>query len=225
MTTLRPMETTCALCGAKSEQTVIGSTNSFGAPDLDLRPPEMKRSTLRFWVQECPSCGYAFKSIEKTAVEAESTVAGDAYQAVASGPLQGSVSGRCLKASILAEEAPDLNIAANYALWAAWAADDDGDKDGAVSHRSRAADLFDKSLNGEDESSEHAIITRTLMVDILRRAERWAEAMELANTLLKTDLDAAIRTVLKFQVSVASKKDDQCYTVDEAGVNGKPSRH
>ena len=43
-TTLGRIDVTCTVCSAKSEQTVIGSTNAFGAPDLDLRPPEMQRS-------------------------------------------------------------------------------------------------------------------------------------------------------------------------------------
>lgn len=36
----------CAVCGKESEQITLASTNTFGSPDLDLRPPEMKRSTM-----------------------------------------------------------------------------------------------------------------------------------------------------------------------------------
>jgi len=55
MTTLFPQKETCFVCGNTSEHTVIGSTNAFGSPDLDLRPPEMQRSTITHRVQRCPT--------------------------------------------------------------------------------------------------------------------------------------------------------------------------
>ena len=64
MSTMRPMDVTCRVCKKKSEQIILTSTNSFGSPDLDLRPPEMQRSTMCFWVQRCPSCGYVASSID-----------------------------------------------------------------------------------------------------------------------------------------------------------------
>ena len=99
MTTFYEEEQSCALCGAKSEHTSIGSTNSFGPQDLDLRPPEMERSTMAYWVQECPDCGYAYGSIEEKAPQAETTITNDAYRAIVSSPINGSLMGRFLKAS------------------------------------------------------------------------------------------------------------------------------
>ena len=57
MTTQSAEECTCAVCGRVSMQGVIMSTNAFGSPDLDLRPPPMERFTIDHWVQECPHCG------------------------------------------------------------------------------------------------------------------------------------------------------------------------
>ena len=54
MTTLDKAIVTCAICGEDAEQIEIGSTNAFGSPDLDLRPPPMKRQTMAFWMQACP---------------------------------------------------------------------------------------------------------------------------------------------------------------------------
>lgn len=210
---------TCAICGAKNEHTGISSTNSFGSPDLDLRPPEMRRSTMAHWVQECPDCGYAYSSIEEKVAEADEAIASDAYQKIVAGPLHGSLIGRCLKASIVAEEASDLETAANCALWAAWAADDAEDKDGAISYRNRAVGLFTDYVNSIDNSSEQSILTRTRMVDILRRARRWIEAIDLANSLLEMDLDSTIRAVLAFQTSAASQNDGKCYTTAKAGIS------
>ncbi len=59
MTRIFEQEVECCVCQEKSKHMIIGSTNSFGSPDLDTRPPEMKRSTLSLWIQRCPSCGYS----------------------------------------------------------------------------------------------------------------------------------------------------------------------
>ena len=59
MSKISIMERKCSVCGATNEFRVLLSTNTFGGgPDLDLRPAEMKRSTMPVWVQECPECGF-----------------------------------------------------------------------------------------------------------------------------------------------------------------------
>lgn len=63
MTTTVPHHSVCGVCGGISEQTGLQSTNAFGSPDLDLRPPEMERSTMCYWVQTCPQCGYCASDI------------------------------------------------------------------------------------------------------------------------------------------------------------------
>ena len=63
MTTMFRQKYKCAVCGTEKEFYGIASTNSFGSPDLDLRPPEMQRSTMGQWIQQCPKCGYVSGSI------------------------------------------------------------------------------------------------------------------------------------------------------------------
>src|SRR5262245_66304931 len=58
MTSYHPRQVTCSVCGTSSRQDILTSTNIVGSPDLDLRPPEMKRSTMDAWLQECPNCGF-----------------------------------------------------------------------------------------------------------------------------------------------------------------------
>ncbi len=87
MTTLEDTEVTCAICAKKSKHTTVGSTNAFGAPDLDLRPPEMERSTMEFWLQECPSCGYVSYEIDEAHSEAKSAMETEEFKAIQSGPV------------------------------------------------------------------------------------------------------------------------------------------
>ncbi len=79
MTTERHEVFRCALCSEESEHTIIGSMNAVGHPDLDARPPQMRRSTLFAWVQRCLTCGYCATDISSPCVTAPSVVASDAY--------------------------------------------------------------------------------------------------------------------------------------------------
>ena len=36
----------CAVCGALHEYRILTFTDAIGSPDLDLRPPQMKRGTM-----------------------------------------------------------------------------------------------------------------------------------------------------------------------------------
>ena len=63
MSTIVSEKYKCAMCGSTNEYNELASTNTFGSPDLDLRPAEMRRSTMPLWVQECPECGYVSKKV------------------------------------------------------------------------------------------------------------------------------------------------------------------
>ena len=64
MTIIKKFEKKCSVCGETSLQPILTSTSAWGYPDLDLRPPEMKRSSMFAWLQECPHCGYIATNLE-----------------------------------------------------------------------------------------------------------------------------------------------------------------
>ena len=64
MSTIDYQTVCCSVCGEESRQGTITSYSTFGAPDMDFRPPSMYRETMRFWAQECPHCGYANTSLD-----------------------------------------------------------------------------------------------------------------------------------------------------------------
>ena len=85
MTMIEPKEVKCPICNTIFEIYLLMSTNSMGSPDLDLRPPEMQRSTMDSWVHECPSCGYASvdfdlkPSVTREFIESESYQSCDGF--------------------------------------------------------------------------------------------------------------------------------------------------
>ena len=80
MTTTYSEDVRCAVCGKSSAHIGTASTNAFGSADLDTRPPEMQRSTISTWVQECPECGYCARSIDKPLASAEAVITRPEYR-------------------------------------------------------------------------------------------------------------------------------------------------
>jgi hypothetical protein len=191
------------------------STSTFGDTDLDLRPPELERSTLSVWLQECPNCG--FVSSDLSAPEAvQEVMATERFTHLQNCALSGTFIGRCLKRSFLDERLANLEDAAEHALWAAWSADD-ADSQAAVEYRSKAANLLLEAAALLPTESIESVTTKTRTVDILRRAGRWEEAIGLADALLlKDDLDPTLRSVVAFGRRLAQARDRSGHTVRDA---------
>jgi hypothetical protein len=213
MTTFHFQLVTCSICEKSSEQQVIASTNGFGSPDLDLRPPEMARSTLFLWLQECPKCGLVSSDLSRAEDGVREILSSTNFASL--GRITNTLIGRCLKRSFLEERLGKLGEAAECALWAAWAADDTHDQ-AAAEYRSKAANLF-LSAALIMPVSDDSIVMRTRAIDILRRARKYQEAADLAYTLLANDnLDPTINAVVKFGRKLALAGDCSHHTVQEA---------
>lgn len=235
MTTYYHENRTCALCGQSSEHLRLGSTNAFGSPDLDLRPPEMNRSTMEQWIEECPHCGYSYTTIDvkvagvdslsQLLAEMDETPASQLWRRLFNEyPLktertaapENTLVRRFLTASKIAQIAGSADEAAHYALCAAWAADDNNDFATASICRDRTAEFLRGIWLETDQPSEIRTVNATRLTDVLRRAKHWDEAIALCEQLLAGDLDETIRAVLTFQREASVKKDAACYTIAEA---------
>ena len=64
MTTIRDQTIECPVCGREVSIYLLMSTNAMGYADLDLRPPEMQRSTMYQTTTMC-YCGNVFESMSK----------------------------------------------------------------------------------------------------------------------------------------------------------------
>ena len=200
MTTQSAVESSCAVCGRVSTQGVIMSTNAFGSPDLDLRPPPMERFTIDHWVQECPHCGYCAPEIEEPIAGGAEVVGSGEYLAILNAP-DGDDSrlvSRFLCASALFEHAGLLAEAAHEALHAAWAADDsEGGEEEAVLARKRVITLVDE-LHAQGRHLEKDPVSETMrMIDVARRAGESGRANQLIAELANVE-DPFFRTLVPF---------------------------
>jgi len=217
---MMPVRVECACCGHESTQQELTSTSTFGAPDLDLRPAEIARSTLFVQVQECPACGYCARDLSEAPDAASEIVNSVRYTELRLATTPCDLARRFLLASLVEEHAANLPAAGWSAVRAAWACDDDNDPAGALESRERAIALFRSAADqgerfGEDVSSEIAVLA-----DILRRAERFEEAIAVSESALP-DCAGVVGSVLAFQVSLSRAGDSRAYTVSHA-VEGAP---
>ncbi len=219
MTTLRFLDQSCAVCGTQVRCSVLGSTNAFGSPDLDLRPPEMQRSTMSYWLQECSACGFVNADLAEAITGAAGVLASPEYQAVLTDEACPPLARRFARFALLRAE--DLATAGLALVHAAWACDDGRAAGRAAAYRSRAADLL-SSLPPPDETAEddEARASQGVrVVDLLRRAGRFAEARALAARLADRPSlasQAVVGAVLRYQQRLIGAGDAGRHTIQEA---------
>ena len=227
MTTMFTEMYTCAVCGAEKEFYGIASTNSFGSPDLDLRPPEMQRGTMSYWVQKCPKCGYVAGSISddpghvtKEWLKSKEYTHNDGMK------FRSGLADQFYKFHKISLLNGKTERAFSALLHAAWACDDSKDAENAARCRSAAIPLLDKTLEeigsgrkgpkknrreDDDDKKDNLMLMKT---DLLRRSGQFETLQsEYAARSFKNDI---MNKILAFQLAKAAEKDTGCYTVQEA---------
>lgn len=215
MTTILPEALVCSFCGNSSTQHLLGSTNSFGRPDLDTRPPEMMRSTMHLWLQECPHCGYVAKDLAQPPHASARLYCGESgwrgnpyhdYPALAR---------QFLKLADLQEGVGHTLEAAWSALRAAWACDDDGNDHLAISCRQQAIGYFTRTLGKVRLFPEEAGAMEALFADIHRRAGDFDGAIHWADLGLEQSPASAVTAILYFQRAKSMLQDRNRYTGED----------
>ena len=235
-TTIQKEKVVCGNCGTENTVTVVGSSNQMGYSDLDGRPAEMMRSTLKFQVMECSKCHYcAFDLQEKPQSEA-------ARKIIAS-PMPGkTLADRFARAAeIQAAEAeaprpavqfPEIDdsayakrnayfAAGHLFLRAAWCCDDANDPERAVAFRRAALKNFESvialAVKSREEIKPEFLI---MLCDIYRRAGDFENAKRMADEVLK--YKSLPQRMAERQLELCREKKTDRHTLGEVR-NGEPS--
>ena len=206
-------EKRCALCGENSTYRVLASTSSFGSPDLDLRPPPLRRHTMSWWVEECPNCGYVAKDIEKECgAWVEDFIKGEEYLTCSGINFKDPLAARFYREYLLAAGKRDAEAAYNAILCAAWCCDDTaGEAKNAVKCRRLALVQIDKLLKRGSARNKDTLTV--VKADIMRRAGEFDRLIsEYAEIQLSDRLHARI---IAFELEKAKRRDDGRYTVED----------
>lgn len=215
MTTLFEQTETCHICGSEVDYMAVGSTNTFGSPDLDTRPPEMARSTITFWIRECASCGYCAPDLSREQAQAEQTVRSSAYKSQLNHSAYPQLANRFLCWAMVQEAAGVYPSAGWAAVHAAWACDDANSPDAADQCRLRAAQLFQEAKANNSRFAQGAGMEEAILADLLRRSGRFEEAEMVCRQGLDAGAEDVVKQVLTFQARLARQHDRKPYTIEE----------
>jgi hypothetical protein len=227
MTTLFDREAICFVCGARSTHRVIGSTNSFGSPDLDLRPPPMKRDTMAYWVQSCPSCGYCASEIDEGPEIARAVVRSPEYISQVGAPSYPPLARQFLCfALILAADGEEAG-AGQASLHAAWACDDGQADAQAEACRLKAIALLTSAREKERWLPNDRASASLLQADLHRRAGNFGHVASACEEGLAADPEEPVRSLLLIQRRLAMRGDRNAYTIQQAleqqgSADGRP---
>lgn len=219
MTTFRNRQVTCAICDSVSEQRALQSCCTFEQPDLDGRPAEMARSTMNFWVQTCPECGFCAEHLAQAHPSARDVVRSETYRARLHHPETPALLNHFLCLALLSDAEGNMRNAAECRLHAAWVADDAGLEELARRCRSESADLL---LNapaltpGESQVETDWEGWRGVqLVDVLRRAGRGAEARHEADRVRQAGASSRMKQLLVFECAAVARGDTSRRTLNE----------
>lgn len=205
----RQITCTCAVCGETSNQTVLASTNTFGSPDLDLRPSEMMRSTMGWWLRECPHCGYVSKSLEDRTRVDRQWLRREEYLNCDGIGFSAKLAKRFYKFYLINVADGSHGAAFYAALHAAWVCDDKEDRENAVHCRKLALEQMD-ALGELVRGREELMVLRA---DIMRRAGLFGELIrEYEPMSFREPLHGKI---IAFQLEKARAGDVRCYRVSD----------
>lgn len=218
MTTLYEELDECANCGSTHSFTAVGSTNAFGSPDLDLRPPPMERDILPLTVRECPDCGLCASRLSDVEGLDIAVVGSPEYTSMLRDPSFPTLARQYRAMALLAEVAGNSKRAGSALLRAAWACDDLGDEYSDAASRCRKDVLATlKALHEAGESlANDALSDQVLQLDLLRRSGDFDSAEMHAAALSIEDLPDLLAQIVSFQGLKAHARDRACYTVEEA---------
>jgi hypothetical protein len=223
MTTLEQIPVECGLCRTPSQQHTIGSTSRFGSPDLDLRPPELERSTLAWWSARCPECGFVSGSdlaLPDGATEdaVRAAVESDAYRIASADPELPQIARDALCRAVVADTIGDRPAAVRFVMWAAWACDDRDASPAAARLRLEAVERIRRlHADGERVFEEDAeLADRIVICDLLRRAGRHRDGLEEASRAFGVDAPDDLVRILHFQAELAWRGDESAHSLAEA---------
>ena len=210
MTTYFEERRVCAVCRKESSFTIIGSTSSFGAPDLDLRPPPLKRFTLDHWVHECPFCGYVAAEIDEPTTVDNEFLRTEEYRNCDGHRFREPMACLFYRQSMIAKHDGKTGDAFHALLHAAWVCDDARDRESAAECRRLAIPLVSELIDGGEGNVDTMGLIRA---DLMRRAGLFAE-MEAMYASVRYS-DKLMKRILAFQRKLAKRKDTEAYRVSD----------
>ena len=216
MTTFRSEKVNCAVCGAENEHRVMTSTSSFGGPDLDFRPPMVKRDALWMKVTACSECGFAAQDLSVSEESAVELIRSDDYQRILKPQGKATLSGAFAAAAYLAAQGEQFAEAGWLYVYAAWASDDQQADSEAIAFRESAIEQFGLAKLNEQQFCGDAKAEILMLIDLNRRSRHFYDAQRHCHDLRQHDNSETVQRLAEYHESLIASKDDQCHAMSES---------
>jgi uncharacterized protein (DUF2225 family) len=221
MTMLGTKTHKCYVCQTESEHTIVMSTISMGYADLDFRHPEMRRSTLEFDIQRCPNCSYCSYDISVGTTVVKELVISPDYKAIIENQDLPILVASFLASTMINVRLKKYKSAVRESLSAAWVFDDRGSNPAAQVCRKSTAELMMDAFANKQHVSNHEGQAGQILVDVLRRAEMFTEALAIIKKLrnkkfISIENKRDIMRLVDFEEKLIIKKDIDAHTIGEA---------
>ncbi len=207
---------TCAVCGKSFPVPECLSAGKSGSADLDTRPGEPARSTLKQQVICCYSCAYCSDDIEHIEPELIPVVLSKEYLDIFSAVGYSAQASYFRCKALLDTKRQDYNKAFWASMKAAWTCDDQGDEREARFCRLDALRLFKVAKHAGQAMLPDKESESLLYIDILRRAERFDEAEREIQALREKVNNPQNLKIVEFQQQLVQDYDSSVYTVEDA---------
>ncbi len=217
MTSLTAFENECCLCGAHSEQILVSSTTPQGLPDLDSRPSEPLRSTLSFWVQRCPQCGYCATDIALDYPLADTVLRSAAYLSLLRRRSLPEKARQFLAWALIQIANEEFGGAGWAAVHAAWVCDDAENPKGAVECRKLALERFarQRARQGHITGFEDPGVEELVLADLCRRTGQFEAALRWVEAGLARKPGTVVTRTLRMERQRAEQKNLFAHSVEE----------
>ncbi len=189
MSASSPVKFSCGACGAPARPP-FRPPQAESSPDLDMRPGEPARSTLRKWILTCPVCDACAPDLGRLGHAATMMMGSPDYAGLKSPRYAVPF----LRWGLLCPQAER----AEALLMAAWMADDAKDAAAAMKFRRQ-------SIRNWPEGADLA--SGLKLVDVMRRAGDLVHAERTAQALLGVARDDISISILKFQLGRVAAED------------------
>ncbi|MDO5478170.1 MAG: hypothetical protein Q4G23_03300 [Clostridia bacterium] len=190
----------------------LTGTNTFeGSSDLDLRPPEVQRSTMEFWLDECENCTYINEDIEKDNGIDKEYLKSEEYVNCDGMIFKEELAKKFYRHFKIMMKLKNYEKAYQSLLNAVWVCDDADDVALTVKFRVWLDQIFGKLWKPDDEKMfvRHA--------DVLRRSGSFDEVIKRYSDFLSAE--QIHNDIIKFQLELSAKKDIRAYTVYDVQYN------
>lgn len=199
----------CSVCGCKSNHSIIKNSKADDAPDLDLRPSEPHRSSMEFWVMQCPECGYCNDVLSRSADFDHEYINSDEYKSLGGIDTQNELAAKFIKRALVNIKNHQLTEAVQSYLYAAWVFDDINSEDRAKQCRTAAINLIDNNKEAFSQNENFII----LKADMLRRCGEFERVITEYSE--KKFSKIIFNVISEFQIKLSKRGDSGVYTSDD----------